>query len=75
MDPACGEQDYFSLGCGFSVSPVELSKRLRPDFGIFGEAEAAFPALLDRLEAGLGFDEIGYLHRFEEGGVVSNGPA
>ena len=61
-------------GSGFSVMPVELMKRLRPDFGISGEAEEAFPALLDRLEAGLGFDEIGNLHRFEGGGVISNGP-
>jgi radical SAM superfamily enzyme YgiQ (UPF0313 family) len=62
-------------GSGFSVMPVELMKRLQPDFGISGEAEEAFPALLDRLEAGLGFDEIGNLHRFEDGRVISNGPA
>jgi radical SAM superfamily enzyme YgiQ (UPF0313 family) len=61
-------------GSGFSVMPVDLMKRLRPDFGISGEAEQAFPALLDRLEAGLGFDEIGNLHRFEDGGVISNDP-
>ena len=61
-------------GSGFSVMPVELMNRLRPDFGISGEGEQAFPALLDRLEAGLGFDEIGNLHRFENGGVISNGP-
>jgi radical SAM superfamily enzyme YgiQ (UPF0313 family) len=62
-------------GSGFSVMPAELMKRLRPDFGISGEAEEAFPTLLDRMEAGLGFDEIGNLHRFEGGGVISNGPA
>jgi radical SAM superfamily enzyme YgiQ (UPF0313 family) len=62
-------------GSGFSVMPVELMKRLQPDFGISGEAEEAFPALLDRLEDDLGFDEIGNLHRFEDGGVISNGPA
>jgi radical SAM superfamily enzyme YgiQ (UPF0313 family) len=61
-------------GSGFSVMPAELMERLRPDFGISGEAEQAFPALLDRLEAGLGFDEIGNLHRFEGGDVISNGP-
>ena len=43
-------------GSGFSVMPAELMKRLRPDFGISGEAEEAFPALLDRLETGAGFD-------------------
>ncbi|MBW2694253.1 MAG: cobalamin-dependent protein, partial [Deltaproteobacteria bacterium] len=48
-------------GAGFSVMPAELMKRLLPDFGISGEAEEAFPALLDRLEAGLGFDGIGNL--------------
>jgi radical SAM superfamily enzyme YgiQ (UPF0313 family) len=62
-------------GAGFSVMPAELMKRLRPDFGISGEAEEAFPALLDRLEAGLGFDGIGNLHRIENGDVLSNGPA
>jgi radical SAM superfamily enzyme YgiQ (UPF0313 family) len=62
-------------GAGFSVMPAELMKRLLPDFGISGEAEEAFPALLDRLEAGLGFDGIGNLHRLEDGNVISNGPA
>jgi radical SAM superfamily enzyme YgiQ (UPF0313 family) len=62
-------------GSGFSVMPGELMQRLRPDFGISGEAEASFPALLDRLEAGLGFEGIGNLHRIEGGEVVSNGPA
>ncbi len=61
-------------GSGFSVMPAELMERLRPDFGISGEAEQAFPALLDRLEDGLGFDEIGNLHRFEGGAVISNRP-
>jgi radical SAM superfamily enzyme YgiQ (UPF0313 family) len=62
-------------GAGFSVMPAELMKRLLPDFGISGEAEEAFPALLDRLEAGLGFDGIGNLHRLEGGDVISNRPA
>jgi radical SAM superfamily enzyme YgiQ (UPF0313 family) len=62
-------------GSGFSVMPAELMKRLLPDFGISGEAEEAFPALLDRLEAGLGFDGIGNLHRLEDVDVISNRPA
>ena len=37
-------------GSGFSVMPAELMERLRPDYGISGEAEGAFPALLDGLE-------------------------
>ncbi|MEE2677471.1 MAG: radical SAM protein [Myxococcota bacterium] len=39
-------------GSGFSVMPGALMERLQPDFGIAGEAEAAFPALLAALEAG-----------------------
>ena len=62
-------------GSGFSVMPAELMKRLLPDFGISGEAEAAFPALLDRIENRLGFDGIGNLHRFEGRDLISNGPA
>ncbi len=39
-------------GGGFSVMPTELMQRLQPDYGIAGEGEAAFPALLEALEAG-----------------------
>jgi len=59
-------------GSGFSVMPRELMEQLRPEFGISGEAEQAFPALLDALEEGGGFEGIGNLHRFEQGGLVSN---
>ena len=59
-------------GSGFSVMPRELMARLRPDYGISGEAEAAFPALLDALEKGAGFEDIPSLHRFEAGQLVSN---
>ncbi len=38
-------------GSGFSVMPEGLMKRLRPDFGISGEGETAFPALLAELES------------------------
>jgi len=62
-------------GSGFSVMPAELMRRLLPDFGISGEAEAALPALLDRIENGLGFDGIGNLHRFEGSDLISNAPA
>jgi radical SAM superfamily enzyme YgiQ (UPF0313 family) len=62
-------------GSGFSVIPKELMERLRPDFGISGESEAAFPAFLEALETGSGFDEIGNLHRFENGKLLSNPPA
>ena len=66
-------------GSGFSVMPAELMARLRPDYGISGEAEEAFPALLDcldrdGLDRAASLDGIGNLHRFEDGELVSNGP-
>ncbi len=63
-------------GAGFSVMPAELMEKLRPDFGISGEAEEAFPALLEALDrGGSGFDAIPCLHRFEEGRLISNSAA
>jgi len=62
-------------GSGFSVMPAELMERLRPDFGISGEAEQSFPALLEFLEGGGSLDGVGSLHRFEIDGLVSNPPA
>jgi len=38
-------------GGGFSVMPVEIMKDLGADYGISGEAERAFPQLLDQLES------------------------
>jgi len=61
-------------GSGFSVMPAELMQALRPDYGIAGEAEESFPALLDALESGQGFDGIGSLHRFVDDELVSNPP-
>lgn len=61
-------------GSGFSVMPRALMRRLRPDYGISGEAEQAFPALLDAFETGGGFEKIGSLHRLEQGEVASNPP-
>ena len=37
-------------GPAFTVSPEAIFAYLRPDFGIAGEGEIVFPALLDRLE-------------------------
>src|SRR5690606_10391603 len=51
---------------GFSVMPRELMLALRPDFGISGEGEAAFPALVEALEAGSEFSGIANLHWFED---------
>lgn len=60
-------------GAGFSVMPAELMQRLKPDYGISGEGEEAFPRLVAALErGGEGLDEIVALHRLTETGVVSN---
>ena len=59
-------------GSGFSVIPSELMQTLRPDYGISGESEEAFPAFLEALEKGTGFDEIGNLFRFEDGILIKN---
>jgi len=61
-------------GAGFSVMPGELMDRLRPDYGISGEAEEAFPALLEALECGEGLDEIPNLQRFEAEVRIVNPP-
>ena len=39
-------------GPGFSIMPQELMVLLKADFGIVGEGEEAFPALIDKLMAG-----------------------
>ena len=59
-------------GSGFSVMPAELMERLRPDFGISGEAEAAFPELIDRIEENRDFDGIGSLYHFMGDLLISN---
>ena len=45
-------------GAGFSVMPDALMRELRPDFGIAGEGERAFPELLEALESGADFEAI-----------------
>ncbi len=45
-------------GTGFSVSPQGWMRRLRPDCGVIGEGERAFPEVLARLEAGRSLDGI-----------------
>jgi radical SAM superfamily enzyme YgiQ (UPF0313 family) len=61
-------------GSGFSVMPRELMVRLRPDFGLSGEAERGFPQLVDALAAGGGFEAIASLHWFDGGALRSNAP-
>jgi hypothetical protein len=68
-------------GSGFSVMPSQLMGRLGADYGISGEGEKAFPALLRTLQAPVRRDDelalIGGLHWYRNGRLVSNsrGPA
>jgi radical SAM superfamily enzyme YgiQ (UPF0313 family) len=65
-------------GSGFSVMPAELMSRLGADYGISGEGEAAFPALVERLESDPEEPDlagIGSLHRLEHGEVRSEPPS
>ena len=59
-------------GGGFSVMPRELMTYLKPDYGISGEGEAPFRALVAALESGGdGLAEIGNLHYFRDDELVS----
>jgi len=60
-------------GSGFSVMPRELMDRLKPDFGISGEGENAFPQLVAALENdGEGLESIGLLYHWRDTGLVCN---
>lgn len=60
-------------GSGFSVMPAELMEEIKPDFGISGEGEFAFPKLLTALENdGAGLQEIGALCYWDGDDVVVN---
>jgi radical SAM superfamily enzyme YgiQ (UPF0313 family) len=62
-------------GSGFSVMPRELMAQLAPDFGIAGEAERAFPQLVETLETKpRDFATVGSLHWFE-GELLHANPA
>lgn len=53
-------------GGGFSVMPAELMQWFRPDFGISGEGEEAFPQLVTALAAGAtDFRGIGALYYWD----------
>lgn len=62
-------------GSGFSVMPFELMKRLRPEFGIAGEAEGSFPALVEACEREAGWESVGNLHWSVQGERRENPPA
>jgi len=60
-------------GAGFSIMPGELMAHLRPDFGIAGEGERAFPALLEALDGkSVALDGIASLYYWCDGGLVAN---
>lgn len=59
-------------GAGFSVMPGALMERLEAEYGIQGEGERGFPALLACLEAGGGFGDLPSLFRRVDGVVVEN---
>jgi radical SAM superfamily enzyme YgiQ (UPF0313 family) len=60
-------------GGGFSVMPQNLMRRLRPDYGISGEAEVAFPALVSALEQNSSLAAVPNLHYFEGNEEVKTG--
>lgn len=66
-------------GGGFSVMPRELMQHLKPDYGISGEGERAFAALVRVLDGQGGrLSDIGNLHYFEQApakGLLASGSA
>ena len=60
-------------GSGFSVMPRELMEHLKPDFGVSGEGENAFPQLVAALEsAGEGLNSIGALFHWDDDVLLAN---
>ena len=59
-------------GSGFSVMPSELMMALRPDYGLSGEADQSFRALVEALERGSGLEKIANLHFFEGDQLISS---
>ena len=60
-------------GAGFSIMPTELMQHLKPDFGISGEGERAFPQLVAALDGGAqSLDSIGALYHWRSGALVAN---
>jgi radical SAM superfamily enzyme YgiQ (UPF0313 family) len=62
-------------GAGFSVMPTELMDRIRPDFGLPGEGERSFPALVAALEAQAHPSSVPGLLWFDQARLVTNPPA
>ncbi|MBW2258323.1 MAG: cobalamin-dependent protein, partial [Deltaproteobacteria bacterium] len=65
-------------GAGFSVMPRDILERLDADWGIAGEAEVAFPALVQALETGNldGLGAVGRVFQLQDGHAerLSAGP-
>ncbi len=62
-------------GGGFSVIPKGLMARLRPDFGVAGEAEQAFAELVGRLESGSrDAAGVGGVYWWKEGALAHEPP-
>lgn len=63
-------------GAGFSVMPAQLMTSLNVDYGIAGEGEEAFPALLRAIESRSDKDDalalIGGLHWYRDGKLMAN---
>ena len=60
-------------GAGFSVMPVELMRRLKPDFGIAGEGERAFQQFIGAIEDNAEcLGSISALHHWEGDTLVVN---
>ena len=61
-------------GAGYSVMPAQILSAIGADYGISGEAEQAFPRLVDALESGGDLEAVPALHRPGPTGVLSNPP-
>jgi len=60
-------------GSGFSVMPRDLMEHLKPDFGVSGEGENAFPQLVAALEnGGEGLNAIGALFHWDDNVLLMN---
>ncbi len=73
----CRESSSATLvvgGPAFTVSPLAIFQYLEPDFGIAGEGELAFRALVDRIDAGRDWSDIPGLVWRGADGVSANPP-
>lgn len=63
-------------GVGFSIAPREVLGYTGADYGIAGDGETAFPALLEALRTGHSVGGVpGAVYRAENGSIVVNGVA